>query len=145
MYINMFLIFVKLLKIPEIDGNWSRLHGATALEKFKWNMKKCFGKMFFWLFNSIDVFLHLFACRHCRRSTNQRLSVGFQAKVTILDQSESSRHYKWRLSTNQRALVTTWNTKKQLTSVIKIQFGFKNNFFCQNLRRKIQSTFLYSN
>ena len=37
----MFLIFVKLLKIPEIDGNWSRLHGTTALETFKWNRKRC--------------------------------------------------------------------------------------------------------
>ena len=33
----MFLIFVELLKIPEIDDNRSRLQGATALEKFKWN------------------------------------------------------------------------------------------------------------
>ena len=32
----------------EIDGNLSRLQSAMIVEKFNWNRKKCFDKMFFW-------------------------------------------------------------------------------------------------
>ena len=118
LYSNLFQMFDLLLKMIEFDGIWSRLHGATALEEFNWNRKKCFDKVFFWLFNSIDVFLHIFACRHCRRLTNQRPPVSCQAKVTIFDQSESSSYHKWRLSSNQRALVTTCDDYRPIKELL---------------------------
>ena len=46
--INVFQKNIKIKKMMEIDGNLSRLQSAMIVEKFNWNRKKCFDKMFFW-------------------------------------------------------------------------------------------------
>ena len=46
--INVFQKNIKIKKMMEIDGNLSRLQSAMIVEKFNWNKKKCFAKMFFW-------------------------------------------------------------------------------------------------
>ena len=49
-FINVFLIFVEYLKIPEIDVFLPRLSLGTCYKWIHFDRKKCFDKMFFWPF-----------------------------------------------------------------------------------------------
>ena len=53
---NVFLIFVELLKIPEIDVFLSRLSLETCYKWIHFDRKKCFVKSFFWPFVGNGVF-----------------------------------------------------------------------------------------
>ena len=55
-YTNVFLIFVELLKIPEINVFLPRLSLGTSYKWIHFDRKKCFDKMLFWPFVGNDFF-----------------------------------------------------------------------------------------
>ena len=130
--------------LQDFNRWWLLIHSIVTEMFFQihCHLKMLFDKKFFWLLNRINLFPHIFACRHCRWSTNHRALVSFHAKVAKFNQSESSCHHKWQFLTNQRAL----NKNKQLTSVIKnTKCHIKIKQVWVNPIKIIKRTFLYSN
>ena len=69
--INVFLIFVELLKIPEIDVFLSRLSLETCYKWIHFDRKKCFDKMFFWPFVGNGFFLWPSQSKHSMSAVSQ--------------------------------------------------------------------------
>ena len=92
----MFLIFLELLKIPEINVFLPRLSLGTFYKWIHFNRKKCFDKMFFWPFVGNGFFWWPSQSKHSKSTVSQLYRL---FRIKAFQKAKSQKHI----------FVTQWN------------------------------------